>query len=506
MKQDEIYKRREKIVEILEKPNRAFEILKELRDKGFEASERTVESDLKYLIENNLIKVAKNEEIKKYRKNTKYESEETKIDKRNRYYIKNTSEKANFKNEFIKQINDDYNSNKKIEYGEMERRLEILIAREGTISLEINDELRFNLLVKLLKIAQKQISNFEYDLNLSKGLFKDYENLIALLNGWGTKYFYYGLLIYIHYLLIINNKYQLSKNDVEINQDLKINLNIENEDFIEGKEILEKHILEEINIIILNFEKIIGEKINNDFLESLNFKLNKFPELYGFTSYNEKLTEIKYEDMKNYIEEEYNKNLQNKMKEIENQLMDLEKEDKKFISKLKKIDHKEERDKLNNEILELSKKQIDKNNFDRLFDYIFIDKDIFMIDLDLLTILAPSELCNVLKNMFENKKLTLNYFDPSFIKSIINFVADVKYSNNDFNLLLILYNPLYTVYDLFINKRNSEEELHFFNKNLNKAIEENCLLYLNEKLSEFQKQEYASLVRLIKIILNIKAY
>jgi len=183
MKQDEIYKRREKIVEILEKPNRAFEILKELRDKGFEASERTVESDLKYLIENNLIRFARNDEIKKYRKNTKYESEETKVDKRNRYYIKNTSEKANFKNEFIKQINDDYNSNKKIEYGEMERRLEILIAREGTISLEINDELRFNLLVKLLKIAQKQISNFEYDLNLSKGLFKDYENLIALLNG-----------------------------------------------------------------------------------------------------------------------------------------------------------------------------------------------------------------------------------------------------------------------------------------------------------------------------------
>jgi len=65
MKQDEIYKRREKIVEILEKPKRVFEILKELRDKGFEVSERTVKSDLKYLIENNLIRLAKNDEIKK---------------------------------------------------------------------------------------------------------------------------------------------------------------------------------------------------------------------------------------------------------------------------------------------------------------------------------------------------------------------------------------------------------------------------------------------------------
>jgi len=456
---------------------------------------------LKYLIENNLIKVAKNEEIKKYRKNTKYESEETKIDKRNRYYIKNTSEKANFKNEFIKQINDDYNSNKKIEYGEMERRLEILKAREGTISLEINDELRFNLSVKLLKIAHKQIPNFEYDLNLSKGLFKDDKNLIALLNGERTKYFYLELLSYIYGLLGKNNLDKFIKNDGEFNLDLKINLNIEDENFIEGKKILEKHISEEINIIILNFEKIIGEEINNKFLESNLIRLSP---LYT-TSYNENFIKIKYKYMKKIIEE-YNRSLQNKMKEIENQLMDLEKEDKKFISKLKKIDHKEERDKLNNDILELSKKQIDEDNFNRLFDYIFLDQDIFMIDLKLLTILAPSELCNVLKNMFENKKLTLNYFDPSFIKSIIDFVDDVKYSNNDFNLLLILYNPLYTVYDLFIIERNSEEELHFFNKNLNKAIEENCLLYLNEKLSEFQKQEYASLVRLIKIILNIKAY
>jgi len=209
--------------------------------------------------------------------------------------------------------------------------------------------------------------------------------------------------------------------------------------------------------------------------------------------------------MKNYIEEEYNRKLQNKMKEIENQLIDLEKEDKKFINKLvKKIDHKEERDKLNNEILELSKKLIDEDNFNILFKYIFLDKDIFMFDLKLLTILAPSKLCKVLKNMFENKKLTLNYFDPSFMKSIIDFVDYFKYSNNDFNLLLILYNPLYTVYDLFIIERNSEEELPIFNENLNKTIEENCLLYLNEKLSEFQKQEYASLVGLIKIILNIK--
>jgi len=502
MKQDEIYKRREKIVEILEKPNRAFEVLKELQDKGFEVSERTVESDLKYLIENNLIRLARNDEIKKYRKNTKYESEETKIDKRNRYYIKNTSEKVNFKNEFIKQINDDYNSNKKIEYGEMERRLEILKAKEGTISLEINDELRFNLLVKLLKIAHKQISNFEYDLNLSKGLFKDDKNLIAILNGWKTKYFYLELLRYIYGLLGKNNLDQFSKNVGKFNLDLKINLNIENEDFIEGKEILEKHILEKINIITLNFEKIIGKKINNKFLEFLESNLIRLSPLYT-TSYNEKLTEIKYEDMKNYMEE-YNKNLQNKMKEIEDQLMDLEKDDKKFINKLKKIDHKEERDKLNNEILELSKKQIYEDNFNRLFEYIFLDKDIFMFDLKLLTILAPSKLCNVLKNMFENKKLTLNYFDPSFMKSIIDFVDDVKYSNNDFNLLLILYNPLYTVYDLFIIERNSEEELLIINENLNKTIEENCLLYLNEKLSEFQKQEYESVVRLIKIILNIK--
>lgn len=122
---------------------------------------------------------------------------------------------------------------------------------------------------------------------------------------------------------------------------------------------------------------------------------------------------------------------------------------------MKKIDHEEERDKLDSDISELSKKQIDKNNFDRLFDYIFLDKDIFMIDFELLTILAPSKLYNVLKNMFENKKLTLNYFDPNFKKSIIDFVDDVKYSNNDFNLLLILYNPLYTEYDLFIIERNS---------------------------------------------------
>jgi hypothetical protein len=502
MKQDEIYKRREKIVEILEKPNRVFEILKELRDKGFEASERTVESDLKYLIENNLIKVAKNEEIKKYRKNTKYESEETKIDKRNRYYIKNTSEKANFKNEFIKQINDDYNSNKKIEYDEMVTRLEILNSRKGTILLEINDELRFNLLVKLLKIAHEQIPNFEYDLNLSKGLFEDDKNFFALLIGLGTKYFYYGILIIIYNLLRKNNLAQFNKNDVKFNPDLKINLNIEDEYFIEGKEILEKHILEEINIFILNFEKIISEKINNDFLESLK-NLIRFQPLYT-TSYNGKLTEIKYEDMKNYIEEEYNRKLQNKMKEIENQLMNLEKEDKKFINKLKKLDHKEERDKLNNEILELSKKQIDEKNFNILFEYNFVDKDIFMIDLRLLTILAPSELCNVLKNMFENKKLTLNYFDPRFIKSIIDFVDDVKYSNNDFNLFLILYNPLYTVYNLFLIVRNSEEKLPIINEILNKTIEENCLLYLNKKLSEFQEQKYDSVVRLIKIILNIK--
>ena len=188
--------------------------------------------------------------------------------------------------------------------------------------------------------------------------------------------------------------------------------------------------------------------------------------------------------------------------------MDLEKDDKKFINKLKKIDHKEERDKLNNDILELSKKQIDKDNFDRLFSYIFLDQNIFRIDLKLLIILVPSELCNVLKNMFENNKLTLNYFDPLYIKSIINFIDDFKYFNNDFNLLLnlllILYNPLYIVYDLFLIERNSEEELPIINENLNKTIEENCLLYLNEKLSEFQKQEYASLVGLIKIILNIK--
>jgi hypothetical protein len=505
MKQDEIYKRREKIVEILEKPNRAFEVLKELRDKGFELSESTVKSDLKYLIKNNLIRFARYDEIKKYRKNTKYESEETKIDKRNRYYIKNTSEKAIFKNEFIKQINDDYNSNKKIEYGEMVTRLEILKAREGTISLEINDELRFNLLIKLLKIAHEQISNFEYDLNLSKGIFKHDKNFFALLIGFGTKYFYYVILIFIYNLLRKNNLAQFNKNDVKFNPDLKINLNIEDEDFIEGKEILEKHILEEINIITLNFEKIIGEKINNKFLEFLESNLIRLSPLYNTTSYNGKLTEIKYKEMKNYIEEEYNRKLQNKMKEIENQLIDLEKEDKKFINKLvKKIDHKEERDKLNNEILELSKKQIDEDNFNILFKYIFLDKDIFMIDLKLLTILAPSKLCKVLKNMFENKKLTLNYFDPSLIKSIIDFVDDVKCSNNDFNLLLILYNPLYTVYDLFIIERNSEEEFPIINENLNKTIEENCLLYLNEKLSEFQKQEYASLVGLIKIILNIK--
>jgi len=55
------------------------------------------------------------------------------------------------------------------------------------------------------------------------------------------------------------------------------------------------------------------------------------------------------------------------------------------------------------------------------------------------------------------------------------------------NLLLILYNPLYTVYDLFLIERNSEEELPIINENLNKTIEENCLLHLNEKLSEFQK-------------------
>jgi len=503
MKQDEIYKRREKIVEILEKPNRAFEVLNELLDKGFKVSERTVESDLKYLIENNLIRFARNDEIKKYRKNTKYESEETKIDKRNRYYIKNTSEKANFKNKFIKQINDDYNSNKKIEYGEMVMRLEILKAREGTISLEINDELRFNLSVKLLKIAHEQIPNFEYDLNLSKDLFKDGKNLIAILNGLKTKCFYLELLMYIYDLLIINNLYQFSKNDVEINQDLKINLNIENEDFIEGKEILEKHILEEINIIILNFEKIIGEEINNKFSESNLIKLSPLLTLLNITSYIEKFIEIEFGYMKKIIEE-YNRSLQNKMKEIENQLMDLEKEDKKFINKLKKIDNKEERDKLNNEILELSKKQIKEDNFNILFKYIFVDKDIFMIDLKLLTILAPSELCNVLKNMFKNKKLTLNYFDPSFINSIIDFVDYFKYSNNDFNSLLILYNPLYTVYDLFLIERNSEEELPIFKENLNKTIEEYCLLYLNEKLSEFQKQEYASLVGLIKIILNIK--
>jgi len=51
---------------------------------------------------------------------------------------------------------------------------------------------------------------------------------------------------------------------------------------------------------------------------------------------------------------------------------------------------------------------------------------------------------------------------------------------------------------------HSKEELPIINENLNKTIEENCLLYMNEKLSEFQKQEYASLVGLIKIILNIK--
>jgi hypothetical protein len=237
-------------------------------------------------------------------------------------------------------------------------------------------------------------------------------------------------------------------------------------------------------------------------MEFLESNLIRLLPLYTI-SYIERLIKIEYGDMKKIIEE-YNRSLQNKMKEIEDQLMDLEKEDKKFISKLKKIDHKEERDKLNNEILELSKKQIYEDNFNRLFEYIFLDKDIFMFDLKLLTILAPSKLCNVLKNMFENKKLTLNYFDPSFMKSIIDFVDYVKYSNNDFNLLLILYNPLYVVYDLFLIERNSEEELSIFNENLNKTIEENCLLYLNEKLSEFQKQEYASLVRLIKIILNIK--
>jgi len=72
---------------------------------------------------------------------------------------------------------------------------------------------------------------------------------------------------------------------------------------------------------------------------------------------------------------------------------------------LKKIDHEEERDKLDSDISELSKKQIDKNNFDRLFDYIFLDKDIFMIDLELLTILAPSELYNVLKNIVVSRIL-----------------------------------------------------------------------------------------------------
>ena len=72
---------------------------------------------------------------------------------------------------------------------------------------------------------------------------------------------------------------------------------------------------------------------------------------------------------------------------------------------MKKIDHEEERDKLDSDISELSKKQIDKNNFDRLFDYIFLDKDIFMIDLELLTILAPSELYNVLKNIVVSRIL-----------------------------------------------------------------------------------------------------
>lgn len=90
------------------------------------------------------------------------------------------------------------------------------------------------------------------------------------------------------------------------------------------------------------------------------------------------------------------------------------------------------------------------------------------------------------------------------MKYIIDIAYDDNYSYNNFNLLLILYNPLYTVYDLFIIERNSEGELPIFNEKLNKIIEENCLLYLYEKLSEFQKQEYASLVRLIKIILNIK--
>lgn len=104
--------------------------------------------------------------------------------------------------------------------------------------------------------------------------------------------------------------------------------------FHRRKKILGKHILEEINIVILNFEKIIGEKINNKFLEFLESNLIRLSPLYT-KSYIENFLKIKYKYMKKIIEE-YNRSRQNKMKEIEDQLMNLEKGDKNLSVNWKK--------------------------------------------------------------------------------------------------------------------------------------------------------------------------
>ncbi|MGB9763366.1 MAG: hypothetical protein ACPLVI_06320 [Thermoplasmata archaeon] len=128
------------------------------------------------------------------------------------------------------------------------------------------------------------------------------------------------------------------------------------------------------------------------------------------------------------------------------------------------------------------------------YDFLLTIKIMFIENVRTLSLFESKELCLIIKDLFDNNTFILNYFGFTIKK----FDELLKYMNYDFNILILLLNPLYILNEFF-NFTNDQFTLD----NARKIINDNCIIYLNDKLKFFINKNNFQLIKLINNILNI---
>ena len=326
----------------------------------------------------------------------------------------------------------------------------------------------------------------------------------------------------IHSLKSENNSLYKYKNDFKISEQQNINkdnllnkyeealnlgkhdLNNINNELINYKDI-SKDLQYEINSMKKEYENIIliNQKLNkkikviekeNNFLKEENIKLynkiNLCKKKYKNSKNEKKILEENIKKLKNI-----NINLDDKIKDNEEIILQLQKDNEMYMNELKEfkennlsneqkiIYFQEKNNKIINEIKEINKKEINlKSYISNIFDY--FSKQVV-------------NLMNKSKSCFQNINNDYNINNKSIIynnnlglnlnSDYSNVVKEIPILSN----LEIIYNEIKKFIDLFLNnyenlKNTYNNEMNNFNKTINNM--NNNILELNRKL-ELEKEQ-----------------